>query len=297
LLLRARTRESVVTAVALCACGLTAATAHATTTIKSAGGVSYVSTTVTANANSLVEASAKCPNKKHVLGGGESNNGVYDSIAVQTSYPEDLGDADKRPDDEWTVFSFNDSNAQVSYTVWATCANLKPAYLQRSITFHGPGQTPDEFLHCPPRMPRVISGGNSANTIPPTINTSKPFDDPDNNGKPDDGWKIRVDVPESGYKTIREYAICAKAHTKYVHKGFGLPDDNEYGDMAFCPSGTFAWGGGEAAVGGLGDMAVNSLYPFGSGAAPRAGFTAYIDNFSGFPRGGAVDAICGPSLK
>src|SRR6186713_803103 len=80
-----------------------AAAPLASASVKSAGGVNYVSKGSTVAAKKTATITAACPKGTHVFSGGERNRGGVRSIFIRQTFPFDSGDKDKAPDDGWRV--------------------------------------------------------------------------------------------------------------------------------------------------------------------------------------------------
>jgi hypothetical protein len=73
------------------------------------------------------------------------------------------------------------------------------------------------------------------------IQDSYPFDGPDGNAKPDDGWRATIWNTSSQFRNIEAQAICAKAKMKYVT---AINPSGNFGKRAKCPKGSSVSGGG-----------------------------------------------------
>jgi hypothetical protein len=107
-------------------------------------------------------------------------------------------------------------------------------------TFTGPGSLK---VACPSGM-GVLSGGmGTVNGYGGILLTgSYPYDGPDKDSAPDDGWK--VDVTNRGGLEVEVDALCSKQKVKYVHEAFKFPRFNDGTGSVACPSGTHIISGG-----------------------------------------------------
>jgi hypothetical protein len=64
---------------------------------------------------------AKCPKGSHVTGGGAKLNRAPGEGVLNSSYPADLGDKDKVPDDGWTAIGQNNSGQSMRLAAYAIC--------------------------------------------------------------------------------------------------------------------------------------------------------------------------------
>jgi len=91
-------------------------------TTSTAGPFKYVVTSEHTNhATTQDNAEAHCPNNYHVLGGGVSNSGPYNTEHVNDTHPTDDGDNGSAPDDNWLVHLDNISGGDQTFQVYAIC--------------------------------------------------------------------------------------------------------------------------------------------------------------------------------
>ena len=78
------------------------------------------------------------------------------------------------------------------------------------------------------------------------VASTVPFDGPDANSKPDDGWLGSANNDTTQSEEMGVFAVCAKSgHYKYVHSDRKrLPDNSVVSADARCPAGTAVTGGG-----------------------------------------------------
>jgi hypothetical protein len=149
---------------------------------------------------------AKCPNKRHVYGGG-AFTGLFNGYSGST-HPIDDNDKGKTPDDGWEA---SIDNTYVSdpndLTVWAICGKKNPAYQDKTKDL-----PPDEFksvtVRCPKAKPYVIGGGlEVTGGFEETYINSSTADDPAD----DAGWTSAVDNVDGDEHKLTTTAICSKA--------------------------------------------------------------------------------------
>ena len=68
-------------------------------------------------------ATALCPGKKHVIGGGGKLSGPIGEAHLTASRPVDGADSDSTPDDGWKVTGYNVSGASKRLTAYALCVD------------------------------------------------------------------------------------------------------------------------------------------------------------------------------
>jgi hypothetical protein len=143
--------------------------------------------------------------------------------------------------------------------------------------FGGVGDNQQEGFaaDCPSGEPLVGGGAHASGPFADAtqVNTSRPFDDDDADGREDDLWSAYIDNVNSGDggRTGTSFAICDKRRKtgdyRYVESAV-LPalDTGLTGDRVRCPKGEPAVGGGVRSSGFLNDeMWVGASYPWDSG--------------------------------
>jgi hypothetical protein len=141
-----------------------------------------------------------------------------------------------------------------------------------------------------PAGTHVAGGGaawSSATTATPIqfwLNRSRPFDGPDPDTQPDDGWLGRGFNRSGTNKGFVAYAICLAGSVSYVTAGASAPAGRGMTAKAWCPSGTHVAGGGATVAGSASASYLNASHPFDSGDAdtrPDDGWRARGFNQSG----------------
>jgi hypothetical protein len=93
----------------------------------------------------------------------------------------------------------------------------------------------------------VLGGGQyvQAGLRNATVHSSAPFDGPDADTVPDDGWQSRVDSFNGAQNSVTEYAICSTRRPKYRKQSYNVGQGLYYaGFRAKCPPRETALGGG-----------------------------------------------------
>jgi hypothetical protein len=155
-----------------------------------------------------------CPSGTSVTGGGVDTSGNNHKIELARSFPVDGPDGNHRADDAWFGAATNGSGSEQSITVFAICAvsgNYK--YLQQS-EFLADEEIDNQRVDCPPGT-QVTGGGVDAgdfNSGDPTgveVRMSFPFDGPDKDTLPDNGWVGGANNDNAGVlKNFKTFAIC-----------------------------------------------------------------------------------------
>lgn len=76
------------------------------------------------------------------------------------------------------------------------------------------------------------------------VHSSAPFDGPDADKIPDDGWRSRVDSLNGASNTVTEYAICSTKQPVYKARAVILHQPSQPRLRSECPTGDAALGGG-----------------------------------------------------
>jgi hypothetical protein len=166
----------------------------------------YRSTTRTMAAPGEARMLRHCPKGEAVLGGGVQISPGYSSAYIQTSDPID-GVA-------WDTEAVAGLAGKVNQRVtdWATCGRVHALYR------HGKGIAPENdygeaVASCPPGT-KVVGGGARAPDVSfgednVRLTISSPFDGPDGNFVPENGWQVEADNwnPAYGFG-IESTAIC-----------------------------------------------------------------------------------------
>jgi hypothetical protein len=117
--------------------------------------VRYANGRASAPAGSAASARAACPTGMHVAGGGAGLSGSATEAFINTSFPYDSNDADRRPDDGWKARAFNQGGPEKVLTVHAACVRALPRYVLASSTSSVQAVAP----MCPDRTYGMGGGG------------------------------------------------------------------------------------------------------------------------------------------
>ena len=117
----------------LCLLGVLAlapAVASAGSFVQTDGGFKYVFDGYQAGPGTTKVIAARCPGQTKVLGGGMTSFGDFGDAYVSSSYPDDRGDRDSKPDDAW-VSRVSTFDSYVGGSAMAICARTAVSYRSR----------------------------------------------------------------------------------------------------------------------------------------------------------------------
>jgi hypothetical protein len=285
--IRSGTLRGALAATVVVCLGITG-TAFGAVTTHTAGGIKYVTDTVTTDpccVSAIVVV--PCPGKTHVIGGGQTNDAGYGEAAQSATYPYDLDDdADSKPDDAWRMV-FGQNHEAHTLKVTAICAKTKVTYASKDFAF---SPTPQSFARAKcPAGTHVYSGGWSADSAF-NLNSSFPIDNQDSDHRRDDGWAIYVDGGGSATGTV--YVACGERSPTYRKVNKPAPANQRTGVHIRCPKHRFVYGGGEENSGGYLEADASDLGPFGN-TAPSRGWYTSVDNLTADEFTLEAFAICG----
>ena len=248
-------------------------------------------------------AEAQCPSSHpHVTGGGVKITGDNSDLELH------VGSTSPEPSGTWLGEAINTSGSDAQMTTTAICSKGRFDYPLRSAPIR-PGGQAFKDVSCP-HGTTVTGGGVATEGDSPKVGVvlSSPFDGPDANSIPDDGWEGSATNGTGSPKILTVTAVCAESgQYKYVRSApEPLPDNSRASVSAICPDGTVVSGGGVDNSGiGLG-AEIESSFPLpdsdwvgranndGTGQAETVQTFAIckveeIRRFSGDANGGTVD--------
>ena len=155
--------------------------------------------------------SVACPSTEWSMlaGGGLIATGASWLAVI---WPSDDGDADTILDDGWSVAALDASGGTGGFYAFGICA----IGAGEVTTRHGPGRegaagaVTTVSVRCSPGT-HVVGGGAWVEGVAADVRllASAPFDGPDADRTPDDGWKVRVyRVPATPSGTSSAWATC-----------------------------------------------------------------------------------------
>ncbi len=159
-------------------------------------------------AGKSLTARVSCPHDLHVTGGGVGLGGDNEDAFVNSYFPFDSGDHNRRPDDGWKVKVHNLTGGDRDIVVEAFCVAKRPTYTTRvdqlaiqNADFKARCRNGGHLLSGGVRVDGRAKGARVHN-LRPTDNGS----DPDT--VPDDLVDVGVANTSGGTRTVTSYAIC-----------------------------------------------------------------------------------------
>ena len=146
----------------------------------------------------------KCPNRKHVVGGGVDAG----QRSIESTYPFDSKDKGKKPDDGWKATTSGLQAATVELT--AACSPVEPKYTKETTTV-SPSVTTAVIPNCKGDTNLASVGAHLTGPIQyGSLNSMRPRDDNDAGSVPGD--EVLVNMGNGGSNPDSEkltgYAIC-----------------------------------------------------------------------------------------
>lgn len=272
----------------------------------SAGPVTYYSRSVTIDAapsGSYQWAAPRigCSAGQRVISGGADANAGGGDRSLAALFPFDDRDRNRVPADGWKAHITNESASASLGRVFAICDNSgrRPEYVTASARLSGGAA---KTVHAPcPRGHEVASGGvkTTVEPVDVVLNSTSPFDGPDADADPDDGWRARVYNESAREQVMKVYAICIPrdpSNPLDYAIGAGAVPSGGIGTSVPCPPSTdHVLGGGVRLSGPAANADVTALYPSDDGddgSVPEDAWGFRLWN-GGAPVTATYYAICG----
>ena len=253
-------------------------------------GVDYVTHKVAVKHGHVVRSTAACPKHTHVLGGGEIASTGFGTIDLHQTYPVDLGDRNKTPDDGWGVVVRNAGSTTSKVKVYASCGPAQVHYATHTDTIFS--ETEYEYdLSCP-SGDYAYSGGANGPAKHLKMDATFPYDE----ATPGEKWGSYLESDGTSVK-VTSYAVCM--HPVPAITEFDIPaaaNGHENSGGADCPDGTAVYGGGFASNAGRPSLVPNSMAPRPEPSGTGS-FDAFLDVDATFPVEIAIYSTCGPKLS
>jgi hypothetical protein len=146
----------------------------------------------------------KCPNSKHVVGGGVDAGQRF----IQSTYPFDSKDKGLKPDDGWKATTSGLQADTVEVT--AACSPVEPRYTRETVMI-SPSVTSGVVSNCKGDTNLASVGARLSGPIQyGSLNSMRPRDDGDAGSVPGD--EVLVNMGNDGSNPDQEkltgYAIC-----------------------------------------------------------------------------------------
>jgi hypothetical protein len=263
-----------------------AGTAPAETTI--AGKFRYVQRTFTVpGLSQSAQQVARCPGRTHVYGGGTTNQQSFGGGVVTASYPVDLGDRGRVPDDGWAVRYDNYRPTPASAVVTAICGRATPKYRSAAKRV-GAGRFLTLTVRCPGGT--YVWGGGGINRAP--YNTTHLSQSLPSSAR---AWTSTMANFSAGAHGGATYVICGTRKPRYVRDSTTvIPEASALWD-ADCPNQRFHLISGGASHAAPGQIGLNTLNPADADradAAPDDEMTASFHNYTNSSHRVTVHAVC-----
>lgn len=230
--------------------------------------------------------SAECDNEDIAIGGGILSGGFYDdNTYLNTSRPS----PETNPiSDTWLVYADNytGSSGSVEMSTYVMCdskgkasdyrirtdgAVVGDATLQRAVARCQQGET-------------VVGGGGRSSGFyadETYLASSTPWDGPDGDRAPDDGWQAAINDDEAGavQGSMDVFAICDRRHGSgdftYPKDTAKVDDADQALASAKCGGKQLVGGGVRSSGGYAHGLYINSTYPL----AGDEKWSAWVDNY------------------
>ena len=283
----AKTGVAIVATAAVASAAVVAGPAPAETT--SAGKFRYVQRyfSVPAESESKREV-ARCPRRTHVYGGGTSAAQSFGRGVVNSSYPVDLGDRDRIPDDGWAVHYDNYMPRADSAIITAICGRANPKY--RKANTQIPAYRSRTLSAQCPRGTYAWGGGASTRGPYNTFHLSQTFPSSAR------AWRSTLANFKGTSRGGSVYVICGIRKPRYVRDSTSAIDQGSTLWDADCPNQSFHLISGGASHSAPGFIGLGTLNP-GDGdgttdAAPDDEMTASFHNYTNSSHRATVHAVC-----
>ena len=261
------------------------------------GGVRYATDSASFDAGNsdYAEVSTGCGGSAwHLVGGGSNAGGARNQAALAVDQPNDFNDADTLTDDGWNSSAHGSPPAKLhSYT---TC--IKHPGLSYPLTDVPDGSSGQRTASAPcPVFKHVTGGGMFIATTGSWESSSYPYDGPDKDKIPDDGWKGGVFDTLGGPGGMQAYAVCATGlKLDYVKKGPSpVPVKHAVSLRVACPVNEHVVGGGVKLTGAQNMGRMFASFPYDStdkGKTPDDGWQIGVYNLGGGKKTATGWAIC-----
>ena len=280
-----------------CAAGFAVTVADAPHAGAAGNGMKYVTSDLRKlPSRETASATAKCPKRTFVVGGGLSIVGSNTATGMHSSYPVQLGPHRGG----WRVVANSRSASDKKLGAEAVCAKSgRYRYVSGPQVPVPNGGTDFADAYCDEGEP-LIGGGvkvsGTSTVLGPGEN--RPFDSPvDPDDVPQDGWTAGLKNSSGAPGTLRVFAICERTAGAHAYRSeFDSVNSGGQGSVAAgCPAGmkVTAGGAGVSTPTGAVELADSHSYDNGGGnRAPDDGWYQVINNESGGSSTLYTYAIC-----
>jgi hypothetical protein len=260
------------------------------------GGVRYATDSAMYDAGNsdFIDVEAGCGGPQwHLFGGGSNAAGAPNLSFMEADRPDDYTDVDTLLDDGWLSNAIGTPPARLhSYTA---CIQHAASYPFRNIA-NQPSGLRSASIVCPGTQ-RVTTGGVFIATSGSWETSSYPFDGPDKDTIPDDGWKGGVFDTLGGIGGFSVYAVCSSGlDLHYVKSATAtVPVKAVHGLRAACPANEHVVGGGAKLTGSQQMGRLLASFPYDgpdAGKIPDDGWQTRVFNLGGGAKKVTAFAVC-----
>ncbi len=266
------------------------------TVLGTIGGIRYATDSAAydpTNSNFIdVEAGCGGPNW-HLFGGGSFAAGGVARSFDEADRPDDYLDADTNLDDGWLANAIGTPPAKLR--AYTTCMKHAASYPFQNVA-NGSSGDRTASIACPGTQ-RVTQGSMFIATSGSWITSCYPFDGPDKDTIPDDGWRGSVFDTLGGIGGFSDYAVCStglKLH--YVKSSATKVKVKSAGTVRVpCAADQHVVGGGERLTGTQSTGRLIGSFPYDGpdkDKIPDDGWQAKVYNVGGGPKMLTGWAIC-----
>lgn len=283
----------LVPASVLVAAAALAAAAPAPASVVKSGGVSYVTKTVNVKPHHFVRKVVACPKHTEVLGGGAGSHGGFQTDVVQQTYPADLKDKDRKPDDGWGAVVQNTRDKATGASVTAVCGKTKTLhYVSLKVPLTASHTDAEHDVECPTGQ-FAYSGGVSASPAR-ALKLESDFTYSASNGH--DVWGAYYQSSKD--LTATSYAVCSTVEPMQADVTLdNLSAGARHGQNVECPANTRVYGGGIVTTASYPAVKNNSIEPKPPTHGGNGSFAGFMDVTATYMPQMTITAICGPKLS
>ncbi|HTG48620.1 MAG TPA: hypothetical protein VK646_13305, partial [Actinomycetota bacterium] len=216
------------------------------TVLGTTGGIRYAtdSAVYQASNNDFIDVYAGCGGPKwHLFGGGSLASGGVAKSFEEFDRPADYTDADTTLDDGWLASAKGTPPAKLH--AYTACMKHAASYPFANVPNQASANR-NAQIACA-GTEQVTTGSMAIATSNSWINSSYPYDGPDKDKIPDDGWRGAVYDTGNGIGGFSDYAVCSKGLKLHYFKGPAtkVKVKSAVTVKVICPTDQHVVGGGE----------------------------------------------------
>ena len=257
----------------------------ASASVVHSGGIAYVTKTVALGKHATVTKVVACPKGTHVVGGGARTSAGYKTLDLRQTFPADLGDKDRKPDDGWGDVLFNRSKKQIAVKAVAACGREHVDYVTDKVPLTDSTFEQEHDVACPTGE-HVFGGGVRGPADRVRFDSNFPSTDTE--------WGSYYESV-GGTATAKSYAVCLHATSVMRVDAIQNAPNARDGKKPACPGGTRAYGGGLNSNATRPGIILNSAAP-DPAVGQSGGFQGFADIDASYAVEITIYAMCGPTL-